>query len=101
MPENRKTLQVELHLTVQGNNKFIRGVNKVRGEIERDILSQYQMKKKWEDGHDYILTIPYDTDEGLEKTIYDIIREAAWAADLRYCIIETDVRALDGSDRYW
>jgi len=48
--ENQKTLQVELRLTVQGNNKFIRGVKKVREEIERDVLSQYQMKKKWEDG---------------------------------------------------
>lgn len=98
MAKSQKTLQVELRLTVQGNNKFIRGVNKVREEIERDILSQYQMEK---DGHDYILTIPYETDEDLEKTIYDMLREAAWAADLKYCIIETDVRALDGSDRYW
>jgi hypothetical protein len=96
-----KTLQVELWLRVENNNKYVRGKSKARAEIERLVLSQYSMSKKWDDGAEYTLTIPYETDEDLEKTIYDMLQEADSLADLRHCFIETDVRALDGSDRRW
>lgn len=37
-----------------------------------------------------------------ERIIYeDILREADNLADLRYCFIEADVSALDGSGRRW
>jgi len=97
----QKTLQVELYLRVENNNKFIRGKTKVRAQIEAQVLSQYAMEKH-SNGCEYTLTIPYDTDEELERIIYDeILREADTMADMRYCFIEADVRALDGSDRHW
>jgi hypothetical protein len=50
---------------------------------------------------DYVLTITYRTDEELDQTIYEILREADRLADLRSCFIEADVIALDGSERSW
>ena len=99
--EQEKTIQVELWLRVENNNKFIRGKTKVRARIEQRVLSQYAMEKKG-DSWEYTLTISYRTDEELDRIIYeDILREADNLADLRYCFIEADVRALDGSDRSW
>jgi hypothetical protein len=34
-----------------------------------DILRRYQMEKPHKDGHRYILTIPYETDEELDRII--------------------------------
>lgn len=96
-----KTLQVELHLVVQGNSKYVRGEKKVRRQIEDYILSQYDPEKHAND-LDYTLTIPYETDEQLERIIYEeILREAASTADGSSCFIEADVRALDDSGRHW
>jgi hypothetical protein len=96
-----KTLQVELYLRVENNSKFVRGKTKARAQIEAQVLSQYDMEKH-PNSCEYTLTIPYDTDEELERIISDeILREAARLADLHDCFIEDDVRALDGSERYW
>jgi hypothetical protein len=97
----QKTLQVELYLWVENNSKFVRGKSKARAQIEALILSQYAMEKH-PSSCEYTLTISYDTDEELERIICDeILREADRLADMRYCFIEADVRALDGSDRHW
>jgi hypothetical protein len=99
--DSKKTIQVELWLRVENNNKYIRGKKKVRERIEESILCHYGMEKK-ANGCEYILTIPYSTDEELDSIIYDdILREAESLADLRYCFTEADVRALDGSERSW
>lgn len=99
--EPKKTLQVELYLRVEKNNKFVRGKTKVRAQIEAQILSQYGMEKH-PNGCEYKLTLPYGSDEQLERLIYDdILREADCLADGRSCFIEADVRALDGSGRHW
>ena len=101
LAEKIKTIKVELYLRVENNNKYIRGKQKVRDEIEQYILSQYAMEKH-PNGVDYTLTIPYETDEQLEQTIYrDILQEADGTADARHCFIEADVRALDDSGRHW
>ncbi len=101
LAEKIKTVKVELYLRVENNSKFVRGKGKVREEIERYILRQYAMEKH-PNGVDYTLTIPYETDEQLERIIYrDILQEAASTADARYCFIEADVRALDDSGRHW
>ncbi|GCE32063.1 hypothetical protein KDA_75470 [Dictyobacter alpinus] len=64
-------------------------------------MSQYVMEKHPNEV-DYILTIPYETDEQLEQVIYrDILQEAASYADARNCFIETDVVALDDPGRHW
>ena len=60
------------------------------------------MQKPRQDGWAYILTIPYETDEDLNRVIYDNIRkEAAFLADCRHCFIEADVRLLDDPERSW
>jgi hypothetical protein len=89
-------------LTVENNSKFVRGKNKSREDIEWDILRRYQMEKPHKDGHRYILTIPYETDEELDRIIYDeILGEAHFLADLRNGHIEADVISLDDPDRSW
>jgi DNA invertase Pin-like site-specific DNA recombinase len=97
-----KTMKVELYLTVENNSKFVRGKNKSREDIEWGILRRYQMEKPHKDGHWYILTIPYETDEELDRIIYDeILGEAHFIADLRNGHIEADVISLDDPDRSW
>jgi hypothetical protein len=55
-----------------------------------------------EGGWAYILTIPYESDEGLDRIIYDsILKEAAFLADCRHCFIEADMRSLEAPDRSW
>ncbi len=54
------------------------------------------MEKPDKDGWEYILTIPYKTDEDLDRIIYDdILGEAHSIADLRNGFIEADVVSLD------
>ena len=78
----------------------MRGKTKARDEIERYVLSQYGMEKQ--SNTEYILAIPYESDEDLECTISDeILREADILADARRCFIESDVSSLDGSERRW
>ena len=97
-----RTVEVQLWLRVENNNSFVRGKKRAREDIERYVLSQYGMRKSSPDSDDYILTIPYTTDESLENTIYrDISSEAERHADSRHCFIEADVRARDGSERSW
>jgi len=101
LAEKIKTIKVELYLRVENNSKYVRGKGKVRDEIERYILREYAMEKH-PNGVDSTLTIPYETDEQLERIICrDILQEAASTADARYCFIEADDQALDGSSRSW
>jgi hypothetical protein len=93
-------MKVNLWLRVENNNKFIRGKKKVRQEIEDRVLSRYQMKKDRPDGWEYEISIPYETDKDLDAAIYDdILYEANWIAESRYCFIEADVTAADDPDR--
>ncbi len=100
--KQRKTMQVELYLTVENNSKFVRGKGKSREDIEWDILRRYQMEKPHKDSHRYILTIPYETDEELDRIIYDdILGEAHRIADMRNGFVEADVISLDDPERSW
>ena len=95
-------MRVEMTLRVEGNNKYIRGKNKVRELIEERVLTQFQMEKPDEKGWDYLLTIPYETDEALDKIIYEeILAEAARIADFANCFTEGDVISVDDPDRHW
>jgi DNA invertase Pin-like site-specific DNA recombinase len=101
-PKQPKTMKVELYLMVENNSKFVRGKGKSREDIEWGILRRYQMEKPHKDSHRYILTIPYETDEELDRIIYDdILGEAHSIADLRNGFIEADVISLDHPDRSW
>jgi len=98
----QKVMKVELYLTVENNSKFVRGKNKSREEIEDWVLSCYGMEKPHKDSHRYILTIPYQTDEELDRIIYeDILAEAHRIADVRNGFVEADVVSVDDPERSW
>ena len=56
-----------------------------------------------EQGHEYILSIPYTTDEELVvRIIYeDIYADAQSIADLRHCFTEDGITSLDDPERSW
>jgi len=100
--EPDKTIQVSMWLRVENNSKFVRGKTKVRKLIEDWILSEYDAVKLDKDGWEYTLTIPYRTDEELDKIIYDdILQQADSIADRYNCFIETDISAIDNPERIW
>lgn len=96
----QKTLKVKLYLLVENNNKYVRGRKRSIEWIENFILSEYDMEIPKDDSG-YILTIPYTTDEELDETIYDMLREIESSADSRNCFTEGNVIAMNGSDRRW
>jgi DNA invertase Pin-like site-specific DNA recombinase len=101
-PSRPTTMKVLLSRAIENNNKFVRGKNKSRTEIERYVLSHYQMEKLSPEGWEYHLTIPYETDEELARIISeDMLREAERMADSRHGFIEADVRSVDDPDRSW
>jgi hypothetical protein len=59
------------------------------------------MEKPDKNGWEYRLTIPYQSQDELDDTIYDLLRETQSAADAYNYFIEADVTALDGSERSW
>ena len=97
----KKVMQIELWLRVERNNKHVRGKKRARESIELYVLEPFQVQKPDPKRWDYILSIPYQTDEELDDIVHDIIREAASTADMYNCFIEADARAMDGSDRSW
>jgi DNA invertase Pin-like site-specific DNA recombinase len=97
-----RLMKVRLWMRVENNSKFVRGKGKARAEIERQILIRYGMGKNEEGGPEYVLTIPYTTDEALDRTINEEIwGEAASIADLRNCFIEGDTVSLEDPERNW
>jgi DNA-binding Lrp family transcriptional regulator len=99
---NEKTIQVELWLRVENNNKFVRGKTESRQTIEDSVLSKYHMNKPDKNGYDYTLTITYSSDEELERIICDnILRRAYEIADIRHGFIEADMREVGGQERSW
>jgi hypothetical protein len=97
----KNVMKVRLSLRVENNSKFVRGRKKAIDEIERSVLAHYDMQKPSKDRGEYILSIPYETDAELEKTIDDILREAAMNADDRHCFIEAEVVSVDDPERSW
>ena len=60
---------------MENNNKFIRRKKRVREKIEYWCLSQYNYHKPSKDRWDYELTIPYETEEELERKIDELYME--------------------------
>lgn len=88
-------------LRVENNSKFVRGKGKARREIEDLVLRRFGMEKPRDDSWEYVLTIPYTSEEELDDTIYEIYREAEQLADLRHCFTESDISSLEDPDRSW
>lgn len=97
-----KIMKVRLSMYVENNSKFVRGKGKAQAEIERRILGQFGLDASSPMKGDYILSIPYTTEEELEHIIHEEIwAEAARIADLRNCYVEGDTVSLEDPDRYW
>lgn len=96
----KQSAQIRLWLRVENNNKFIRRKKKVREHIERFCLSFYNAQKTTPNGCEYIITIPYENDEDLDKQVYDLFGEMDSHADMDYCFIEVDAHEI-GTDRSW
>jgi hypothetical protein len=97
-----KLMKVNLWLRVENNNKWVRGKSKVRRLIEDDVLSRFKMEKKSKDGCDYVLLIPYTSDEELDEIIYEeICGEAAYIADCYNGFTETSISSLENPERTW
>lgn len=99
--EASQTIKVAVWLSVIPNNKYVRGRNKAREEIERFVLSHYGMEQPKTNPNKYVLTIKYRDEAHLEKIIYDIFSEANNIADAKHCFVEASASALDGSERHW
>ena len=95
-----KSLKVSVWLEVYNNSKYVRGKKRSVEDIEILVFSRYNMRKDKNRGT-YILTIPYETEEILDKTIHGIVRNIHSTADNRHCFVECQVEALDGSERFW
>jgi DNA invertase Pin-like site-specific DNA recombinase len=101
-PAPQKVMQVALYLRVENNSTFVRGKTRSLQEIEDEVLSRYGMDKPASGRPDYLLTIPYETDDELDRTIYDdILAEAHHIADLRNGFIEYDMWEVDNPERSW
>ena len=59
------------------------------------------MKRLDKEGLEYELTIPYKDDKELDDSIYELLASMERQADLYNCFTESDVSALDNSERSW
>jgi len=95
-----KTIKLKLHLRVENNSKFVRGKKKATERIEQFQLSQYNMKKRYKDGSEYYLEIPYKNEKELDEKIYKLYSKMESEADLLDCFIEADIFD-EKSDKSW
>lgn len=95
-----KEIKVKLWMCIENNSKFVRGKKKAREYIESRYLRIFDAQKPYKDGYDYILTIPYGTEEELSKIIDDLYSEIHWSADSYNCQAEADITSFDGQ-RSW
>ncbi|MEG0794711.1 MAG: recombinase family protein [Bacilli bacterium] len=82
--------KIRMWLRVENNNKFVRGKNKVRGQIEQYLRYNYKLEESSIKSREYIFYVKYKTVEELKNTVYDILREMQDEADYRNCFIEDD-----------
>ena len=49
---------------------------------------------------DYVLKVPYSSDDDLDKRVHDLFGEISSEVDDRNCFSESNAR-MDGTDRHW
>ncbi|MBW9150383.1 recombinase family protein [Clostridium sp. CM028] len=97
--DTEKVAKIDLWLSIENNNKFVRGKKKTRERIEND-LRYYSMKKPDPESCEYILQVKYREIEDLENTVYDILSEMHMEADMHNCFIEADAKCEE-LGLYW
>lgn len=88
----KKIAVVNVWLRVENNSKFVRGKNNSRADIEAFCFACYDMKKTEKDSWDYVLKIPYTTDEELDEIMDEMMSEASSIADMRNGFVEISVQ---------
>ena len=97
-----KVMKVKIWLRVENNSKFVRGKGKAREEIERQVFGRFGMEHAGKGSCEYVLSIPYTTDEELDAIIRDeICHEAERIADYRNGFTEMDIQSLENPERSW
>ena len=56
--------------------------------------------KRLDAGH-YELTIPYRSDDELDKSVHDLLTEISQEADMRNCFVEMGAWEEDTEKRWW
>lgn len=87
----KKIATLAVWLSVENNSKLVRGKKKARDAIEQDWASHHDMQKLQGDGGDYLLKVPYQSEEELEEKVDDIISDAHLAVDLKNCVVEMSI----------
>ncbi|MFU0820420.1 hypothetical protein SAMN04490192_4051 [Pseudomonas lundensis] len=89
---------ITLRLAVENNSKFVRGRKRAKENIERYCLEPFGVKRL-ESGN-YELTVPYQSDEELDKEMHDLLGEISQEAEMRNCFIEADAWE-EATERRW
>ena len=97
-PAAERVATVPLRLAVVNNSKFVRGRKRATENIERYCLEPYGMKRL-DAGH-YELTIPYRSDDELDKSVHDLLTEISQEADMRNCFVEMGAWEEDTEKRW-
>jgi len=71
----------------------VRGKKKLKEEMEQYLKAHYDLECPA--AGDYIFYVPYATVNGLMEEVYEILREIDNMADMRNCLIETDVACAE------
>jgi DNA invertase Pin-like site-specific DNA recombinase len=96
-PMERRAI-ISLRIEIENNNKYVRGKKRARENIERFCLAYYAMKKL--DSLTYQVTIPYQTEEELNKKVDDLMDEIVREVDNRNCQVDIDAWE-EGTGRTW
>jgi DNA invertase Pin-like site-specific DNA recombinase len=89
---------ITLRLAVENNSKLVRGRKRAKENIERYCLEPLGVKRL-ESGN-YELTVPYQSDDELDKTVHELLGEISQEAEMRNCYIEADAWE-EGTERRW
>ncbi len=89
---------VTLRLAVENNSKFVRGRKRAKENIECYCLEPLGVKRLG--SGNYELTVPYQSDEELDKAVHDLLSEIIQETEMRNCSIEVDAWEA-GTQRRW
>lgn len=99
LPSTQQT-RLNLHLVIERNSKFVRGMSKARRWIEDFCMSDYQMRSINRQGTRYEIVMPFAHGPELEDAIEELLGEIHSTAKLCDCMAEA---ALHDplTDTYW
>ena len=91
---------LNLHLVIERNSKFVRGMSKARRWIEDFCHSLYEMRCVNRQRTRYEITMPFAHGAELEAAIEELLGEIHFTAEMCNCMAEA-VLHDPVADRYW